>query len=168
VELVDDVCLLRHQAGPLLRVHSIDRDTFTAVLEGRPNPEVGLDPRLHPYLRRWDHSGDTAFDGAAPVVESASEPGLWQDLEDGVQVMFPASDGGASYRTGDYWLIPARTATGDVEWPQGTEADLNPQPLPPKGEEHAYASLSDVGPDPAGSHAGAYTDLRRFFGSLAV
>jgi len=39
-------------------------------------------------------------------------------LADGVQIQFQKSDpdGPAeTYRTGDYWLIPARTATGDVE-----------------------------------------------------
>jgi hypothetical protein len=30
----------------------------------------------------------------------------------------PAKTGEAHhYRTGDYWLIPARVATGDIEWP---------------------------------------------------
>jgi Family of unknown function (DUF6519) len=56
---------------------------------------------------------------------------VWIDLEDGVQIQFSA---GGEYRTGDYWLIPARVATGNVEWPQ--DDDLNPQPLPPHGIEH--------------------------------
>ena len=39
----------------------------------------------------------------------------FRDLEDGVQVR--VCGGGRRYRTGDYWTIPARTNTGDVEWP---------------------------------------------------
>jgi hypothetical protein len=27
---------------------------------------------------------------------------------------------GKTYWRGDYWLVPARTLTGDVEWPQDT------------------------------------------------
>jgi hypothetical protein len=34
------------------------------------------------------------------------------DLEDGIQIQFLT---GGKYPTGDYWLIPARVATGDVE-----------------------------------------------------
>jgi hypothetical protein len=41
--------------------------------------------------------------------------GEWLDLEDGVQVWFK---GGGTYRTGDFCLVPARTATGEVEWPR--------------------------------------------------
>jgi hypothetical protein len=54
---------------------------------------------------------------------------------------FNLSDGG-EYLTGDYWFIPARVATGNVEWPQAD--DLNPQPLPPHGVEHHYAPLGFV------------------------
>lgn len=171
VDLVDDNSTLRHVAAPLLRVHSIDRDEFAVVLEGQADPESGLDPRLHPYLRRWDHGGDAAAGGAVAVVESPAGQPLWQDLEDGVQVCFPVADGGspASYRTGDYWLIPARTATGDVEWPRDDgAAALNPQPLPPRGEEHAYAGLAGVGPGPAGAPGQVFTELRKFFAPLAV
>ena len=64
---------------------------------------------------------------------------VWMDLVDGVQIQF--SNGG-NYRTGDYLLIPARVATGQVEWPQAD--DLNPQPLPPHGPEHHYALLGAV------------------------
>ncbi|MDD0857551.1 DUF6519 domain-containing protein [Arthrobacter alpinus] len=119
VELVDDNSTLRHDAGALLRVHSVDRDTFSAVLEGVADPRVGQDRRLHPYLRRWDHDGDPASGGAVAVVESSAVPVTWLDLEDGVQVFFPgAADGNAAqYRTGDHWLIPARTATGTWNGP---------------------------------------------------
>ncbi|WP_054011681.1 DUF6519 domain-containing protein [Arthrobacter sp. ERGS1:01] len=171
VELVDDNSTLRHAAAPLLRVHSVDRDDFSVVLEGLADPATGLDPRLHPYLRRWDHDGDPASGGAVTVVESAAAQPQWLDLEDGVQVYFPGSDGGApgAYRTGDYWLIPARTATGDVEWPRDDgAADLNPQPLPPHGEDHAYAGLSGVGPSLDGTPGGVFTELRKFFAPLAM
>ncbi|HEY0867865.1 MAG TPA: hypothetical protein VGE01_10815, partial [Fimbriimonas sp.] len=42
-------------------------------------------------------------------------------------------------RTGDYWLVPARTVTGDVEWPQSGGA---PESLPPHGVNHRRCSLA--------------------------
>jgi hypothetical protein len=60
-----------------------------------------------------------------------------------VQIYFEP-DG--TYRTGDYWLIPARTATGDVEWPKERDEEGNPIPeaLPPHGIEHHYAPLAII------------------------
>ena len=84
----------------------------------------------------------------------------WLNLEDGVQVQFTAPPDSATpaaqFRTGDYWLIPARVATGDVEWP--TEPVPNapagqpttaPVPMPPDGVTHHYAPLAliSVGDD---------------------
>ncbi|WP_053740161.1 DUF6519 domain-containing protein [Streptomyces sp. NRRL WC-3618] len=70
-------------------------------------------------VRRWDSPG------AVPIT------GDWIELEDGVQVQFEPD---AFHRTGDYWLIPARTAAlsltdldsdlpGNVEWPRGEDGD---------------------------------------------
>lgn len=170
VELFDDASALRHSAASLLRVHSIDPDSLTVVLEGAADPLVGLDLGLHPGLRRWDHDGDPAAGGALPVVESPAGQPAWLDLEDGVQATFTAAAQAnpSDYRNGDYWLVPARTATGDVQWPaDGSTVALNPQPLPPRGERHAYAALSVVGPDPAGTPTPVYTDSRKFFDPLA-
>lgn len=79
----------------------------------------------HPYLRRWDQqvTGDALADGTLPIAE-----GTWIHLEDGVEVWFVE---GGKYRTGDYWMVAARTLTGDVEWPRDEEG----QPLlePPHG-----------------------------------
>jgi hypothetical protein len=68
----------------------------------------------------------------------------WIDLEDGVAVQFPASAIEAQpneYRNGDYWLIPARTATGDVVWPH-QRVDDQPEARPPIGVQHRYAPLA--------------------------
>jgi hypothetical protein len=110
-------------------------------------------------LRRWDHrKGDPASgglqiaNGAALIVEDAEK---WLDLEDGIQIRFqPKDTGGESktYRTGDYWLIPARTATGDIEWPGTTD---HPPAVPPHGIDHHYAPLAVVYPE-----GDRVTDLR--------
>ena len=60
----------------------------------------------------------------------------WLALEDGIQIQFQP---GGAYRTGDYWLIPARTETGDVQWPRDGNG---PVARPPDGIEHHYAPLA--------------------------
>jgi hypothetical protein len=64
------------------------------------------------------------------------------DLEDGVQVQFDLT---GTYRTGDYWLIPARTVPGkygDIEWPKDGKG--NPLALAPVGVQHHYCRLGVI------------------------
>ena len=133
VEVVDGEEDSRDGGHPLLKVESVDADRQLVVLEGEA-PQ-GLVPAL--VLRRWDHRrGKPAAAGAHPLIE-----GQWIDLEDGVQIFFEPNernDQRAAYRPGDYWLIPARSATGDVEWPGPPNAPLA---LPPRGVEHHFAPL---------------------------
>lgn len=87
-----------------------------------------------PIVRRWDGA-----DGAATIPADGS----WVALEDGVEVRF----GPGPFVSGQYWLIPARTATRDVEWP--VDEGGNPVPRGPRGVEHLYARLAmvEVGED---------------------
>jgi hypothetical protein len=165
VEIVDDDYTLQTRAESLLQVKSIDRDQMTVTLDGTPESKVGAEPTKHPLLRRWDQKKSdptkgwpTLQAGVALVQESTGTDG-WLTLEDGVQIQFQT---GGNYRTGDYWLIPARTATGDVEWPGPVS---NPDALPPHGVEHHYAPLAiiSVGADGAVTP----TDVRRKFSELA-
>lgn len=94
-----------------------ERDRF----EGRPGrltrltltdgiatfaPGIGdFDQMIRPRVRRWDHGGASA--NGLPLSATAT------DLELGLQVRFEPG----TYRTGDCWAIPARAATGDIEWP---------------------------------------------------
>jgi hypothetical protein len=83
-------------------------------------------------------------EGAIVIVEGEGDNDGWFTLEDGVQVQFqkpPANSPPNVYTTGEYWLIAARTATGDVEWP-GPHDD--PEALPPRGVRHAYAPIAHV------------------------
>ncbi|HEY0063213.1 MAG TPA: DUF6519 domain-containing protein [Telluria sp.] len=147
VELVDDAYALRNDADPLLRVADIDEESMTVTLEGQALNGVGSDSNLHPLLRRWDHRLDVAgtkeaFEGALLVQANATNAGPWVKLEDGIQVRFRTGD---IYLTGDYWLIPARTGTGDIEWPleldPATRA-MVPSWVKPQGIAHYYAPLS--------------------------
>lgn len=85
-------------------------------------------------------------DGAVPL-----RPGTWAPLEDGVEVYYFPS-GGASYATGDYWQVTARTATGDVEWP--ADGARRPLMVPPPGITPYYAPPAWI------TGSGAQTDLR--------
>jgi len=162
VEVQDDRSVLSNLSGNLLPVGSINSTNMTVTLNGTPDSVLGSDETLHPLLRRWDQtSGDPAEDGL--TLDTANDncafiqEGVWLMLEDGVQIQFQPADPAQSvappqtavvnhYQTGDYWLIPARTATGDVEWPTETDAQGNSTPLalPPHGITHYYAPLAIV------------------------
>lgn len=146
VEAADDATAARGEARPLLRVDELDPAGRRVLLSHRPD----LGPAGHALLRRWDQRQPHLHDGAVSVTE-----GAWLDLEDGVQVQF-ASEG--TYRTGDYWLIPARTLTADVEWP--VDAADRPLLLPPMGEPAHYAPLAWV------TSPRQMTELRRTFQHL--
>jgi hypothetical protein len=144
VEVQDDDYVLLNSAGNLLQVQSIDSANLTVTLAGTPT--ANPDQTKHPLLRRWDQTfGDPAQGGLQMGPDNAVLPmeGTWLNLEDGIQIQFQAAAKGSSnlYRTGDYWLIPARTATGDIQWPTGTSGPLA---LPPDGVDHHYAPLAGI------------------------
>lgn len=163
VEVLDDDYVLLNSAGTLLQVQSIDRTNLRVTLLGTPDNKVGNDPTKHPILRRWDQQqGDEADGGLAlgsdnaAKIQEGSGDSAWLDLEDGVQIQFQQFAQGEpqpQYRTGDYWLIPARVATGDVEWPTEILKDSSGNSkkwiiaLPPNGINHYYAPLGSITPD---------------------
>lgn len=117
-------------------------------LDAAPSADTGRNRDLHPFLRRWDQRAPVpassgpplADDNALPVVEKDAAD-QFIDLEDGVQIQFQANNG--TYMRGDYWLIPARTATGDVEWPR-IPGTINPAERPPNGVAEHFAPLALV------------------------
>ncbi|MBA3942934.1 MAG: hypothetical protein H0X37_00055 [Herpetosiphonaceae bacterium] len=163
VEIVDDDIVLEGSANQLFQVEAaVDPVTMIVTLKlpnGAAQPHTyKKDDSRHPFLRRWDHQAGASNrgglslkgDGGATLKEDT-----WYTLEDGIQIQFQkaAADQQHQYRTGDYWIIPARTETGDVVWP----SDANtPIAQPPHGVEHHYAPLAFV-PDLTTEP----TDLRR-------
>src|SRR3954469_7562631 len=162
VEIADGEEDLRDGTDPLLQVETIDPDTKVVILKGVLKSTIGQSKPPKPLLlRRWDHRRGASKDkpngaGVFPVKEN-----VWLDLEDGVQVFFDPA-GGPTYRSGDYWLIPARVATGDVVWPGPANA---PETRPPHGVEHHYAPLGLVTLDAKGP---ILKDCRTTFGCRAV
>ena len=147
VELTDDSSELTVGYGPLYQVATTPSDGQHVTITAATAPTATLS--LNPKLRRWDQSG-TGLDQGITVTTAA--PIL---LEGGVQVQFSAG----MYQTGDYWLIPARTATsvqqGFVEWP--VDASSNPIAQPPLGIKHHYAKLGLVELTAAGTLSGLGT-----------
>ena len=148
VEIIDDDLALLGLAEPLRQVAGIDRDQARVTLSAAP-ATVRDDRAKHPLLRRWDHGAAPTAPGGLHLDEALGSAKVWVDdgspggnstwhLEDGVFTEF-CQPGESAFRSGDYWLIPARTATGDVEWP-GPARD--PAQLAPRGVAHHYAPLA--------------------------
>lgn len=100
-------------------------------------------------VRRWE-SGPTRV--TLPATKNEDD---WIALESGVQIQF--RDG--SFCTGDYWLIPARTANlegassapglaGNVDWPQDQNG---PAYQCAEGIRHAYADIAGLELSPDGT-----------------
>ena len=141
VELSDDVLELNGEPGQLFQITQIvnEGSSPTITLSGQPTfVDVNQQkrPSQNPKLRRWDQVNAVTSNGDIPISTD------WIDLESGVQVQFSSG----TYKTGDYWLIPARTVTGDIEWPRGLDANKNLIPIPqlPKGIHHHYCRLALV------------------------
>jgi hypothetical protein len=123
--------------------------TWTADAPGSLD-ELGRNP----VAKRWEHSARSV--GTTP-----------DDLEGGITVTFAGED----FRTGDFWLIPARTVrqlygvtalAGTLEWP--TDAARVPVPRPPLGPIHHIAPLAIFTRDEAGWTR--LSDCRQFVPSL--
>jgi Family of unknown function (DUF6519) len=155
VEFDDEIISLAQKPRMLAQIDTVTRDSMTVTLRA-PDGASSLPAYVEadigtkrPLLRRWHHRGDPkAFGGALQIVEQDDLTKDWIALEDGVQVLFAK---GGQYRAGDYWLIPARTETGDVEWSHERDPSGNPlldsarnpiaAAIGPRGTRHYYAPL---------------------------
>lgn len=157
IEIIADDDELAGRPGHLVQIRN-QPDADTRVLRLSADVEA-KDLGLHPKVRRWDMDPEDDTDYADGQTVVADE---WIELEDGVEIRF--RDG--HFQTGDYWLVPARTATADVEWPPyptypGESVDADPDNLPPVGIAHRWAPLAAV--VRAGSSIVTTIDLRRRF-----
>ncbi len=146
VELIDDTHEYTGTPGTLVQLSNAQLVGQVPTLSLNTSTASGsttfTDFPQTPRVRRWDQTASATAQlssGAVPVTE-----GQPIDLEQGVQVYFEPQQQGAYYNTGDYWLIPARTATSasqpTVIWP--VDATNTPLPQSPNGITHHYAPLA--------------------------
>jgi hypothetical protein len=154
VEFEDDGLLIA-SGDPLAlaRVESIESDSVT--LDTAPPADFGSDQNKHPLLRRWEHA--TSSPHIKGAIEIQDEKQVYQ-LEQGLQVEFHAE--GHEYVRGDYWVIPARTLIGNIDWPKG-------QYLPARRAEGGVAPLASITIGGDGKSTGAPTDLRSLIQPIA-
>lgn len=130
VEIVDEESTLKGTPHPLVQIDKIDPTTSQIILKTSVDALKNLSGLK---LRRWDQTGDDATaDGVSANLSN------WINLEGGIQVEFSAGQ----YRAGDYWLIPARTVTGEIEWPPYEIPNINPLAQPARGIRHHYCRLA--------------------------
>jgi predicted flap endonuclease-1-like 5' DNA nuclease len=143
VEFSDVQDRMLGRCRPMVQVVSADSVPGRIQLSGSPADGLEFKPGEHAgiALRQWDqitspgpHDRAAAGPTGLPVVEGEHEA-HWLDIEDGIQIQFESStDAKHVYQTGDYWLIPARTADEGIIL-RGQES------APPNGIDHHYAPL---------------------------
>lgn len=160
IEITGEAEDLQGQPGELVKITRVEGDAL--YLESAPH----WDKDTPKKVRRWDQAETEDIQlqgGAVPIKEGTGEAD-WIDLEDGLQVQFQP---GGNYRTGDYWLIPART-TGTIEW--SNEVDANGHLIPvaqsPHSVDHHYAPLWIISVEAGGKVTVGVNDLRRMFKPL--
>lgn len=120
VELVDEPSELLGQPGHLAQIKQVN--DITGQLTVDPPPPDNL---KQVRLRLWNGIG------SIDASQNASDAG-WIPLEYGIEIQFTQGD---TYNSGDYWLIPARTATSQIEW-------SHTAPQLPQGIRHHYVRLA--------------------------
>jgi hypothetical protein len=117
-------------------------------------------------VRRWDHkqSQSNPLHQNGIVLRKAKENDIVSVeilIEDGISVQFQLPDKAAFY-PGDYWLIPARAATGGVMWSKKDDKG-NPDFVDARFVKHHYAPIALI-PDIT---ANTVNDLRRTLTPIA-
>ena len=142
IEITDDKRELNEQPGTLVRLTQVIDglklifDSATRI--GDPINDIYYPNTYNPKVRRWDQTG-------SGEIETGTK---WIALEHGIEVCFKEKD---EYHYGDYWLIPARVAAGDIEWPMRERF----------GIMHHYCPLATMQKDPDGWKL--IKDCRRIF-----
>jgi|GEM_PF-1565043 len=140
VEISDDADLfgkVPNRPGRLYQIQHIERPSMTLTMTTTVQP---VDPARNARMRRWEQSGPTATADGVPLSEN------WIDIENGIQVRF----GKGHYFAGDAWVIAARSATGQIDWPPcGSDGE----PFQPPCYTHIYrAPLACIHFDEKGAY----------------
>ncbi|MCP3868825.1 MAG: hypothetical protein GY703_12150 [Gammaproteobacteria bacterium] len=126
IELTDEDRELQNMPGTLVQIASVNDLVLTL------NPATADGPvditffGANAKVRRWDSQGTIR-----PTNNN------WLDIEDGIQARFSTG----SYKSGDCWMIPARTVGGTIEWPEESGSSTPLQMLP-MVETHHFSRLA--------------------------
>ena len=105
------------------------------ISAANPSSPGSAEPVTNRYrLRRWDMPAST------PTPDGIPLPTDWTAIEAGVQVKFT----GEYFAPRAWWLIPARTATADIEWPPFQVPNSEPIPQPPFGTGHFFCRIAAI------------------------
>jgi hypothetical protein len=134
IELTDELHDLPGVPGTLVEITAIDDLRLTVDVPNAIGPWNAAAFASNPRIRRWDSV--RILDVTTPLTNDGYLP-----LEDGVEVRFEAG----TYGTGDYWTVPARTNTADVDWPQDTSVvPAVPRALAREGIHHEFCRLAVI------------------------
>ena len=175
IELTDDTVEFGQPPnGPgtlyqILSTSPTDTDPFF-TLDVPASQTLTVDPDKNARMRRWDMSGPAVTSAGIPL-----SPGSPIGLENGIQITFdPQPTGPAlrpigTFRSGDYWTIPARTATGQIEWPPcGSDENAAQHPTSIQVYRAPLACIHYVAPaagDPPGT---TIDECRKIFSPLTT
>ncbi|MDP5337486.1 MAG: DUF6519 domain-containing protein, partial [Nodularia sp. (in: cyanobacteria)] len=127
VEIIDEEQELKNEPGTLLRLQKV----FNKQLDVVGDPiELPFSGKKNLKVIGWQE------DQVTKEAEIKVSP-HWIELEQGIYIQF---DSKSTYKTGDYWLIPARAYTKDIDWPYDNLA----QPIKQRslGIKHHYSPLA--------------------------
>jgi hypothetical protein len=159
VEVCDDTYLFGdepNKPGTLYQIQSIRPADLSVTVV---NPVTGIDTGRNARMRRWDQSGPTAGAAGIPLAT-----GSWHQLENGIQIQFSAG----TYNSGDYWTIPARTASGQIDWPPcGSDGNAFQPPATTRVYRAPLACIHSITGDRVTSRRRiTWDDCRRLFDPL--
>ncbi|WP_413173192.1 DUF6519 domain-containing protein [Anabaena azotica] len=127
VEIIDQEQELKNEPGVLLQLQKVSNKKLDVV--GDPI-ETKFADKKHLQVIGWQEDQNTK------KAEIAVSPN-WIQLEKGIYIQF---DSESTYKTGDYWLIPARAYTKDVDWPY--DSSRQPRKQRSQGIKHYYSPLA--------------------------
>ncbi len=123
IELTDDGLELAGKRGALAQILDVEGLTITI------NPEnVVLHDTDEPDLKIADFSIGTAkirqwdMEDHFGEITIPADSSTWVAVEEGIEIQF-SHDAKTLFQSGDYWLIPARAAIKNIEWPCDNQSE---------------------------------------------
>ncbi|KZL49160.1 hypothetical protein A2T98_14185 [Nodularia spumigena CENA596] len=129
VEIIDEAQELKNEPGKLFRLQKVFNKQLDVVGDGDPI-EAQFAGKKNLKMIGWQEDQKTK---KAEIKVSPD----WIELEQGIYIQFDAE---STYKTGDYWLIPARAYTKDIDWPYDDKEQPIKQRSP--GIKHHYSPLA--------------------------